>query len=129
MKSGFCNKWGTPHLVIAVTDACDCVETDQNCTFLDRDMSHHAVMKTKELTPEQILSVRCLTCGAAPGEVCELNSGAPRTEPHRDRKLSAADAVEMKLSKRHIGNARLMAYADATPRLTGLTNRHSESGD
>jgi len=57
-------------------------------------------MKTKELTPKQILSVRCRTCGAAPGEVCELNTGAPRTGPHWDRKLSAADAVEMKLSKR-----------------------------
>jgi hypothetical protein len=56
-------------------------------------------MKSKELTPKQILSVRCPTCGAATGEVCELNTGAPRTEPHRDRKLSAADTVEMKLSK------------------------------
>jgi hypothetical protein len=80
-----------------------CVETEQKCAFLDRETSHHAVMKTKELTPKQILSVRCLTCGAAPGEVCALNSGAARTEPHRDRKLSAADAVEMKLSKRHNG--------------------------
>ena len=53
-------------------------------------------MKTKELTAEQILSIPCTTCGAAIGEVCELHTGAPRTEPHRDRKLSAADAVELK---------------------------------
>jgi hypothetical protein len=78
-----------------------CEESEQNCAFLHRETSHHAVMKTKELTPKQILSVRCPTCGAATGEVCELNTGTPRTEPHRDRKLSAADAVEMKLSKRH----------------------------
>lgn len=79
-----------------------CVELEQNCAFLRRETSHHAVMKTNELTSKQILSVRCPTCGAATGEVCELNSGAPRTEAHRDRKFSAADAVEMKLSKRRI---------------------------
>jgi hypothetical protein len=58
------------------------------------------VVKAKELTPRQVLSVPCTTCGAAVGEVCELHTGAPRTEPHRDRKLSAAEAVEMKLAKR-----------------------------
>jgi len=57
------------------------------------------MVKTKELTPKQILSVLCTTCGAAIGEVCELHTGAPRTEPHRDRKLSAAEAVETKPSK------------------------------
>jgi hypothetical protein len=58
------------------------------------------VVKAKELTPRQVLSVPCATCGAAVGEVCELHTGAPRTEPHRDRKLSAAEAVETKLAKR-----------------------------
>jgi uncharacterized membrane protein YqgA involved in biofilm formation len=56
-------------------------------------------VKTKELTPKQILSVLCTICGAAIGEVCELHSGAPRTEPHRDRKLSAAEAVEERTKK------------------------------
>jgi hypothetical protein len=51
-------------------------------------------MKTTELTPKQILSVPCTTCGAAIGEGCELHTGHLRTEPHRDRKLFAADAVE-----------------------------------
>jgi len=55
---------------------------------------HHACVKTKELTPQQMLSVPCTTCGASIGEACELHSGAPRTEPHRDRRLSAAEAVE-----------------------------------
>jgi hypothetical protein len=55
---------------------------------------HYRDVKTKELTPKQVLSVPCTTCGAAVGEVCELHTGAPRTEPHRDRKLSAAEAVE-----------------------------------
>jgi len=51
-------------------------------------------VKAKDLTAKQLLAVSCPTCGAAVGEVCELNTGAPRTEPHRDRKLSAADSAE-----------------------------------
>jgi len=61
---------------------------------------HYAVVKTKELTLKQILSVPCTTCGAAIGEACELHTGAPRTEPHRDRKLSAAEAVEKETRKK-----------------------------
>jgi hypothetical protein len=61
---------------------------------------YYVVVKTKELTLKQILSVPCTTCGAAIGEACELHTGALRTEPHRDRKLSAAEAVEAKPSKR-----------------------------
>jgi hypothetical protein len=57
-------------------------------------------VKAKELTVTQIISVPCPTCGAAVREPCELNTGAPRTEPHRDRKLSAADAVEKQSGKR-----------------------------
>ena len=60
---------------------------------------HDIAMKTKDLTPEQIASVPCPTCGAAIGEDCELNSGALRFEPHRDRRLSAADAMEAKSGK------------------------------
>jgi hypothetical protein len=55
---------------------------------------HDVLVKTKKLTPKQILSVPCPTCGAPTDEACELVAGALRTEPHRDRKLSAADAVE-----------------------------------
>jgi hypothetical protein len=58
------------------------------------------VVKRKELTPKQIFSVPCPTCGAAIKEACELHTGARRTEPHRDRKLSAAEAVERSQSKR-----------------------------
>jgi hypothetical protein len=42
-------------------------------------------------TEKQILAVRCPTCGAKPGEKCELATGQPRTEPHRDRRLLVSD--------------------------------------
>jgi hypothetical protein len=61
---------------------------------------HYEGVKTKELTLQQILFVPCPTCGAALEEGCALHTGARRTEPHRDRKLSAAEAVETKESKR-----------------------------
>jgi len=61
---------------------------------------YYGVMKIKELTLKQILSVACPTCGAAPKEVCKLHSGTPRIEPHRDRKYSAAEALETKPAKR-----------------------------
>src|SRR5579863_2901091 len=67
--------------------------------FHSADRLHDVGVKVRELTPKQIMSVPCTTCGAAIGEVCELHSGAPRTEPHRDRKLSAAEAVETKAGK------------------------------
>jgi hypothetical protein len=44
-----------------------------------------------EITPKQVLVVRCPTCGAALGVRCELGTGQPRTEPHRDRRLIAAE--------------------------------------
>jgi hypothetical protein len=50
-----------------------------------------STLMKKELSPKRILAVRCPTCGAAPGEKCELGSGQPRTEPHRDRRLIAKD--------------------------------------
>jgi hypothetical protein len=68
--------------------------------FLAVGTLHHVVVKTKELTRKQMFSVPCPTCDAAIGEACTLHTGALRSEPHRDRKLSAAEAVETKLSKR-----------------------------
>ena len=57
-------------------------------------------MKSRELTAKQTLSVRCTTCGAAVGEVCELHSGAPKTEAHRERKLRATEKINTTRAKR-----------------------------
>lgn len=71
----------------------------QNRTLFHLRNVHYGSVKIRELTPKQILAVPCPTCGAAIEEICELHSGTPRTEPHRDRKLAAADAVEANTSK------------------------------
>lgn len=75
------------------------IKNVQYRTVFRPEVLHSAVVKTRELTPKQISSVPCITCGAAVGEACELHTGAPRTEPHRDRKLSAAEAVEARSLK------------------------------
>jgi len=40
---------------------------------------------------ETALIARCPTCGAKPGEKCELNTGLPRTEPHPARRAAAEE--------------------------------------
>jgi hypothetical protein len=57
-------------------------------------------MRMRDLTLTQLSSVACPTCGAAVGERCLLHSGAPRSEPHVDRKLNAAEAMENKRFRR-----------------------------
>jgi hypothetical protein len=64
---------------------------------------HSGRMKKRELTLKQVSSVPCPTCGAAAGKRCELHSGAPRSGPHVDRKLSAAAAIEAKRISRGTG--------------------------
>ena len=54
----------------------------------------------KDLTSAQLSSVPCPTCGVGPGQRCVLHSGGPRSEPHVDRKLSAAEAMENQRSRR-----------------------------
>jgi hypothetical protein len=49
---------------------------------------HNVVMTAQHDT---ILEIRCPTCGAKPGEKCELNAGLSSTEPHPDRRLAAAE--------------------------------------
>jgi uncharacterized CHY-type Zn-finger protein len=61
-----------------------------------RERSIIGTVKVKELSLKQIQSVACPTCAAAIQEPCELHSGGLRFEPHRDRKLSAAEALAAK---------------------------------
>ena len=64
-----------------------------------RETLYHAIMRTTELTPKQILSVRCPTCGAATGDSsCKLRHWYPalgRSPRRETRKLFVqTDAVE-----------------------------------
>jgi hypothetical protein len=59
-------------------------------------LSQSICMRMTHLTPIQLSSVPCPSCGAATGQLCELHSGGLRVEPHLDRKLAAAEAVETK---------------------------------
>jgi hypothetical protein len=89
-------RWGTKeNLPLGNLSSLSNIEHYSRCGKL-----HYVPVKTKELSRKQILFVPCPTCGAALEEGCVLHTGALRTEPHRDRKLSAADAVETKGGKR-----------------------------
>ena len=68
----------------------------QNETVLRLVLPHCIQMRVSDLTAKQLISVPCPTCGVAPGKRCVLHSGAPRSEPHVDRKFSAAEAIETK---------------------------------
>jgi len=43
-------------------------------------------MKAKKPTLTQVQAIPCPTC-RAPGEKCQLSTGLPRAEPHRDLRL------------------------------------------
>jgi hypothetical protein len=59
-------------------------------------LSQAEPVRMRDLTPEQLSSVPCPTCGVAAGKRCLLHSGGPRSEPHVDRKLFAAENIEAK---------------------------------
>jgi len=40
---------------------------------------------------DKTLLLRCPTCGAKPGEKCELHSGMPRSDPHPARAIGVAE--------------------------------------
>ena len=60
----------------------------------------HHLRTMKGLTNTQLSAVPCPTCGVPAGHRCVLHSGAPRFEPHTDRKLVAAEALAKKRRKR-----------------------------
>ncbi len=55
-------------------------------------------MKAKKPTVKKVQATRCPTCWAGAGEKCELSTGLPRTNPHRDRLLIAADSASFSFS-------------------------------
>jgi hypothetical protein len=59
--------------------------------LLDGKKRRFVGKEKSELSIKKSLTVRCPTCGAVPGEKCELGTGQPRTHPHFDRRVIAAD--------------------------------------
>jgi len=51
-------------------------------------------MRWTGVNVEQVLAVRCPTCGAAPGQRCESNAGGLRGSPHPDRLTSAINTIQ-----------------------------------
>ena len=102
--------WGSRGRHPPVANSClagspgsDCAHTVQNGTVLRLVLPYCIKMRKSDLTEKQWFSVPCPTCGVAPGEPCLLHSGGLRTEPHLDRKLSAAEAIETKRNSRGPG--------------------------
>jgi hypothetical protein len=81
-------------------------------------------MKIRLLTKHQPLSVPCPTCGAVINEPCELTTGYPRNEPHRNRKFSAADALQPQAILKQID-----ALNEVGITLQGLADEHVEISD
>ncbi|HEY1677873.1 MAG TPA: hypothetical protein VGG04_09220 [Candidatus Sulfotelmatobacter sp.] len=54
------------------------------------------IVETMKAKKKLALAVRCPTCGAKPGEKCELSTGLPRTDPHRDRRLAGSEKQSLK---------------------------------
>ena len=60
-----------------------------------RDASPYAwSVRMTDLTPQLLLAVPCPTCGVDAGKDCLSHSGGLSSEPHIDRTLDAAKAIE-----------------------------------
>jgi hypothetical protein len=62
---------------------------------------HPIQVRGKALTPKQLSSVPCPTCGVSAGMRCERYMGVPRKVPHVDRKFAAVEAGTNGKAKRH----------------------------
>jgi hypothetical protein len=80
-------------------------------------------MKKSELTPKRVSYVPCPTCGVANRKSCVLNSGAPRSRPHVDRRFAAIEAAERKSGCIPIPDMRGRAEPRSGPALTGLKSQ------
>jgi hypothetical protein len=52
-----------------------------------------ARVESNPVIEAKAVTVRCPTCGAAPGTRCELAIGGVRKQSHLDRRLIAADKL------------------------------------
>lgn len=78
-------------------------------------------MKIRLLTKDQLLSVPCPTCGVAIKESCALTTGYPRNEPHRNRKLAAADRLHPQAILKQVD-----ALNEVGVTLNGIADEHVE---
>ncbi len=85
---------------LPLVSACEFTLIITNCAAVfrivqirDCVLPHATRVKKSELTPQQLSSVPCPTCGVSAGK---RYSGAPRSEPHVDRKFAAIEAIERK---------------------------------
>jgi hypothetical protein len=91
---------------VAPLEEAGCVEIEktretglgQNRTAWRRATAHGVAMKTEQ---KQALVVGCPTCGAKPREKCQLSTGQPRAEPHRDRRLAVSEKQKASSTFRH----------------------------
>ena len=67
-----------------------------NATVLKSGSLYAFSVSMTDLTPQLFLAVPCPTCGVDAGKDCVLNEGGLRSDPHIDRKLDAAQAIEAK---------------------------------
>src|SRR6516165_6413079 len=96
----FLRAWATGHFRTCTKAGCTRQEGSgsvPNCTDFGGTPVHHFGMKKRNLNRKQLSSVPCPKCGVTAGQRCVLHSGALRSEPHVDRKLSAIEAIERNL--------------------------------
>jgi hypothetical protein len=69
-------------------------ESVQIWTVLRYGSQYPWSVRMTDVTPQLLLAVPCPTCGVDAGKHCLLHTGEPSPDPHIDRKLDAAEAIE-----------------------------------
>jgi hypothetical protein len=69
-------------------------ESVQIWTVLRYGSQYAWSVRMTDLTPQLLLAVPCPTCGVDAGKHCLLHTGELSPDPHIDRKLDAAEAIE-----------------------------------
>jgi hypothetical protein len=50
-------------------------------------------VNTRMKIRDEGLTILCPVCAAMPGKRCELNTGQPRNESHKDRRIAAEEEL------------------------------------